>query len=96
VADDVAANPQAQATVQAGAEDAASGVQGAVTSAQEQLDNLTPAQVEQAAQNASRAAWSALLALGLSAFAAIAGGLAGTRTMPTDIVTIRRPEDART
>jgi hypothetical protein len=41
--------------------------------------------VENAAGEASKAAWMTLLALGLTAAASIAGGLAGQRTFPTDV-----------
>ncbi len=64
--------------------------QSAVATAQTQIQDVTPQQVQQAAQNASGVAWVTLLALGLSAAAAIIGGLAGTRSYPTDIATVRR------
>lgn len=63
--------------------------QSAVATAQNQIQEVTPQQVQQAAQNASNVAWVTLLALGLSAAAAIIGGLAGARTYPTDIAVTR-------
>jgi len=101
VAGQVAANP----TAAAGAVDAASGAaagattdpntvpgqaQAVVATAQNQIQSVTPAQVEQTAQDVSNVAWVTLLALGLSAGAAIIGGLAGARSYPTDIAVVRR------
>jgi len=51
-------------------------VQDAVTDIQE---SVTPENIERVAQDVSSGAWGALLALGLSAFAAILGGLLGGR-----------------
>lgn len=101
VAGEVAANPTLAATVQAGANGALAEAtqdansipgqaQAAVATAQNQIQQVTPQQVEQAAQDASRVAWVTLLALGLSAGAAIIGGLAGARSYPTDIAVARR------
>lgn len=101
VAGQVAANPTLAATIQAGVSGAGAEVtqdantipgqaQAAVATAQTQIQQVTPQQVEQTAQNASNVAWATLLALGLSAGAAIIGGLAGTRSYPTDIAVARR------
>jgi hypothetical protein len=95
-AEELANDPNAQATAQASATEVVAGAEGVIADAQQQLEEIDPADVERVAQDVSRAAWGALLALGLSALAAIGGGLAGTRTLPTDVVTVRRPEDART
>jgi hypothetical protein len=54
--------------------------QSAVATAQTSIQQVTPQQVQNAAQNASGVAWATLLALGLSAAAAILGGLAGARS----------------
>lgn len=52
---------------------------------QETLENVTPQQVEEATSNVADAAWWALLGLGVTALAALGGGLLGTRRNPTDI-----------
>jgi len=78
-------DPAAGANAQDAAANAAAGVQGAVQDAQQQLQSVTPQQIDQAAEDVSRAAWMALLALGVSALAAIIGGVAGTRRYPTDV-----------
>ncbi len=57
----------------------------AVQSAQTSLNNIPPQQIQQTADDVARAAWWTLVALGLSALAAILGGLAGTRHYPTDV-----------
>jgi hypothetical protein len=77
----------AQTDVEAAAEDAVAGAQGAVENLQQQV---TPQRIEDVAQDASGAAWGALLALGLSAAAAILGGFLGARTYDYD-PTVRRP-----
>lgn len=64
--------------------------QAAVATVQTEVEQITPAQVEQTAQDASQLAWVTLLALGLSAAAAIGGGLLGARTYPTDVAVIQR------
>jgi len=99
VAGQIAANPTAVATLQAGINGSAEATQNAnsipgqaqaaVSTAQTQIQQVTPQQVEKAAQNASSVAWATLLALGLSAAAAIIGGLAGSRTYPNNVV-VRR------
>ncbi len=100
MAGQIAANPTLAATVQAGVSGAAEATadvnsvpgqaQAAVATAQTQIEQVTPQQVERTAQDASNVAWATLLALGLSAGAAIIGGLAGARTYPTDIAVARR------
>jgi len=101
VAGQIAANPTAAATLVAGvsgtgaeATQAVNSIPGqaqaAVATVQNQINQVTPQQVENAAQNASSVAWATLLALGLSAAAAIIGGLAGARSYPTDIAVVRR------
>jgi hypothetical protein len=67
-----------QATVVTGAQDTAQSIQS-------QVQNVTPQDVENAARDASGAAWTTLLALVLSMIAAVIGGLIGTRTLPTAI-----------
>lgn len=63
--------------------------QSAVATVQTQIDDITPAQVERTAQDASGIAWVTLLALGLSAAAAIGGGYAGARSYPVTTTRIR-------
>jgi hypothetical protein len=50
-----------------------------VEQAQEQLENVTPQQVDETTSDIANVAWWTLLALGLTAAAAIFGGIAGTR-----------------
>lgn len=73
---------------------ASSGVAGqaqaAVATAQNQIQQVTPEQIENTAQDASNVAWATLLALGLSAGAAIIGGLAGGRSYGGDVAVTRR------
>lgn len=69
------------ATAAAGAQDAIAAVQ-----------SIDAQDVENVAQDLSGAAWGTLLALGLSALAAIFGGLIGTRSYPTDVAIIDRGE----
>jgi hypothetical protein len=83
---EIAQDPNLQATTAAGAEGAAGGAESAVQDAQQQLQNVTPEQVEQATRDISPAAWWALLVAGLTAAAAIIGGLLGSRrTMMQDM-----------
>jgi hypothetical protein len=88
-AEDVAANPAAQATVVEGAETGATQAQGAVAEVQEQVESVTPQEVENVARDVSGTAWGVLAALALTAAAAALGGMAGTRRYPTDVATIR-------
>lgn len=82
-ADAVADNPQLQATAAQGATQAAPALEataGAVgNQVQEQIQNVTPEQVEQAVQDVSPAAWWAVVGLVVSALAAIVGGALGRR-----------------
>lgn len=71
---DVAQDPNAQATAQ-----------GLQEQAEQAVQDVTPQQVENVADQAADAAWWTLLALGLTALAALIGGAAGTRRNPTDI-----------
>lgn len=75
----IAQDPNLQATAVPGATQAAQGVEGAVQDAQQQLQNVTPSEVEQATRDLSPAAWWALLVAGLTAAAAIIGGVLGSR-----------------
>ncbi len=80
----VAANPTLQANAASVATSEAPAVEAAVgavvTQIQDQVNGVSAQDVEQAAQNASAAAWWALLGLGVSAAAALGGGLLGTRS----------------
>ncbi|MDX2137546.1 MAG: hypothetical protein SF123_05580 [Chloroflexota bacterium] len=84
------ATPAAGAAGTPGVADPAAAVAPIVEDVQNQLAQVTPADVEQAARDASNAAWGALLVLGLTALAAIGGGLLGTRSFPTDVATFKR------
>jgi hypothetical protein len=64
--------------------------QGVVSDVQEQVENIDPADINEVARDLSAPAWAALLALGLSALAAIGGGWLGARTTPTDVAIIDR------
>ena len=105
VAGQVAANPSGAATAVAGVtgntaegtDEATAPVnavqeqaQSAVATVQTQINQVTPQQVEKTAQDASRIAWVTLLALGLSAAAAIGGGYLGARSYSTDVAVVRR------
>jgi hypothetical protein len=82
-AEEVANDPAAQATAVTGAEGVATQAQGVVEDVQAQVEAID-------ARDVSGAAWAALLALGLTAAAAVIGGLAGVRTHPTDVVVADR------
>jgi hypothetical protein len=88
-AEDVAADPAAQATAVEGAEAVATQAQGAVAEVQEQVESITPQDVENVARDMSGPAWGALLALALTLAASALGGLAGTRRLPTEVAEIR-------
>lgn len=79
----VGADPNAPA-------DPAAAIAPIVEDVQQQLGQVTPQEVEAAARNASGAAWSALLALGLTALAAMLGGILGMRSYPTDVAVVKR------
>ena len=84
-AEAAAENPALAATAVDGAQAAATNVAPVVQQAQQAVENIDPADVERAADEASKAAWMTLLALGLTAAASIIGGLAGQRSFPTDV-----------
>lgn len=90
VGSNLADDPSAQATVAAGATVAAPVVEGAIQDAQEQLENITPEEVNQATRDLSSAAWGALLVAGLTAAAALVGGVLGTRRFMTQDLTSKR------
>jgi hypothetical protein len=79
VGSEIAQEPNLQATTAPGATQVAEGVEGAVQDAQQQLQNITPNEVEQVTRDLSPAAWWALLVAGLTAAAAIIGGVLGAR-----------------
>jgi hypothetical protein len=70
--------------------DPATAIAPIVEDVQQQLEQVTPQEVEDAARSASSAAWSALLALGLTALAAMLGGFLGMRSYPTDVAILKR------
>ena len=76
VAAQAAANPVAVATAANAAPAAGSAVSTTVANVKAQV---TPARVEQTAQDVSKGAWGALLSLGLSAAASLIGGALGSR-----------------
>jgi len=88
-ADELQANPEAAATAEAALDDAAAAAQGAVADAQEQLEDVTPQEIEEAGRDAGQAAWWALLALGVSAGAALVGATVGKRNEPTEVAVAR-------
>ena len=79
----VATDPGAQATAQAGGQQV---VAGAQATAQALAASISPADQKNAADTTSKTAWGILLALGLAAAAAIAGGFLGARSRP-EVVT---------
>jgi hypothetical protein len=89
-AEEVANDPAAQATAVTGAEGAATQAQGVVEDVQAQVEAIDAQDVEAVARDVSGAAWAALLALGLTAAAAVIGGLVGVRTHPTDVAVADR------
>lgn len=84
-AEEAAGDPAAQATAQAGGQELGQAAQATAQALQAQV---TPERVEQASDVASRAAWGTLLALGLSAAAAIGGGYMGARARPAGDVRV--------
>lgn len=88
----VAQNPEAAAdaaaTVESVAADAANAVATQVQTAVEQVDE--PEEVEAIADDLGNAAWGTLLALGLTAAAALGGGYLGRRSLPTEVVSVNR------
>jgi hypothetical protein len=92
IAEEAANDPNIQPTTDAVATQAG----GVVEDIQEQVGSISAQDVEAVARDVSTAAWTALLALGLTALASVLGGLAGTRTIPTDVVARERePEITR-
>ena len=85
----IASDPNLQATAQTGIEGAAPDLQATAAAlpgeVQGAVEDITPAQVEQAADDVANAAWWALLGLGVTAAAALGGGLMGTRRNSVDI-----------
>lgn len=76
-ADAVTGDPNAGAAGDTGAAaDAGAAIQD---QAQQAANQVTPQQLEQAADTASQAAWWTLLGMGVTALAAIIGGVAGAR-----------------
>jgi hypothetical protein len=69
--------------------DVAGAVAPIVEDVQNQLEDVTPAEVNRVARDVSNGAWAALLALGLTALASILGGILGTRSYPTDVATYK-------
>jgi len=82
-AEQVADNPAAQTTAQAGAANIGTAAQ---VTAQAIGGQVTPQRVESAANTAGTAAWGTLLSLGLAAAAAIAGGYLGAPRPPTTVL----------
>jgi hypothetical protein len=80
----VAQSPTLQANVEEAVTAEAPAVQATLGAAgeqiQEQVNNVSAEDVEEAAQDASSAAWWTLLALGVSAAAALGGGVLGKRS----------------
>lgn len=72
-------NPAVQATAQAGAAAAGGAAANAAATAQAAISNVTPQDVNNAADTAASGAWGTLLSLGLTAAAAIGGGYLGAR-----------------
>jgi hypothetical protein len=85
-AGNAAANPELQATAQAGAAGAAGALQA---TAQAIPGQITPGDVNNAADTAGRTAWGTLLWLGLGAAAAMLGGWAGGRNTKRDSTIVR-------
>jgi hypothetical protein len=99
VAAGAAQNPEVVATA-AGAEGTAepgvaSTINEAVASAQEQIAQIDEQDVENVARDASNAAWAALLVLGLTAAAALLGGMLGGRALPERHTTTNTTASAR-
>lgn len=75
-----ASNPAVAATAQAGTNAAGDAAANAAATAQAAIDNVSPQDVNNAADTAANGAWGTLLSLGLTAAAAIAGGYLGARS----------------
>jgi hypothetical protein len=107
VAAGAAQNPEVVATAAGAVGDTAAGAEGtaepgvagtineAVASAQEQIAQIDEQDVENVARDASNAAWAALLVLGLTAAAALLGGMLGGRALPERHTTTNTTASAR-
>lgn len=85
----VEGNPELAATAEAVVGDIQAAAPTAIAQVQAAIDDIDEGDVEQAARDLSGPAWAALLALGITALASILGGLAGTRTRPTEVAEFR-------
>jgi hypothetical protein len=85
--------PDPNATAEIAAPNTTGADQPVVPTAVVPAVEVTPAEVEATARDVSSVAWSTLLALGLSAGAAIGGGMLGTRKHLYTVNSVRR--DAR-
>jgi hypothetical protein len=85
---EAAQNPTLQATAVEGAEAVATQAQGAAAEVQEQVQDITPQDVENVARDLSGPAWGALLALGLTLLASVIGGSLGMRRYPTEVARV--------
>ncbi|MBE2271206.1 MAG: hypothetical protein IAE80_23430 [Anaerolinea sp.] len=85
----VADDPNLQATAEGAAEDAAPAIQATAQAlpgeVQQQIEDLTPEQIDQATSDVANAAWWTLLGLGVTAAATLLGGLLGMRRNAVDI-----------
>lgn len=79
----LAMNPDAQATLQAGSTQVVQGVQATAQAVATVVTN--PQNIENAADTVGNTAWGTLLSLGLAAAAAIGGGYLGARSVPQDM-----------
>jgi hypothetical protein len=84
-----AANPAVQPTAEAGAEAIATQAGAAAQDLQAQVAQIDAQDVEQIARDASVTAWRVLAVFGLTALAALLGGMAGTRLLPTDVAVMK-------
>jgi hypothetical protein len=84
-ADAVGDAPGAQATLAQGAEGVQPTAEAIIGEAQQAIADVDAQDVEEAAGNAADAAWWTLLGLGVTAGAALGGGLLGTRRHATAI-----------
>lgn len=83
----VAENPELQVTAAAGATQAGDQLNQAATQVSQQLAQIDEEDVNQAVQSAGTTAWWTLLALGISAAAALIGGASGARRSLTQELT---------
>lgn len=94
VSGNVAQNPALQATAATGATQVAPTAENAIQDAQQQLQSVTPEQINETVRDLSPAAWIALLIAGLTAAAAIIGGVLGSRRYMTQELTGNTPASA--